>query len=105
MPCKKPPEEPGHERLEPNVEGRPRRHRGDHRVLSKKCFEDGSDALQKLLGRQIARQDGPIQIAYTKAAYEGFVAHAAKLGQIYINLASETTKSSENFVLQPPAST
>ena len=71
----------------------------------KKCFEDGADALQKLFGAKSLDKAAEIQMAYSKVAYEGFVAHAAKLGQIYMNLATATTKSSENFIPQVPAST
>jgi hypothetical protein len=70
---------------------------------SKKSFEEGSAALQKLLGAKSLENAIEIQTAYAKTAYDGFVAHAARMGEFYVNLAKETSRSFENFVPQAPA--
>ena len=70
---------------------------------SKKSFEEGSAALEKLLGAKSLEKAIEIQTAYAKTAYEGFVAQATKMGEIYVNLAKETSKSVENFVPKAPA--
>jgi hypothetical protein len=46
---------------------------------SKKSFEEGSAALQKLLGAKSLQNAIEIQTAYAKTAYDGFVAQAAGL--------------------------
>jgi hypothetical protein len=38
-----------------------------------------------------------VQSEYVKAAVEGYVAHATKLGELYTNLAKEAFKSYEGF--------
>jgi hypothetical protein len=70
---------------------------------SKKSFEEGSAALQKLLGAKSLQNAIEIQTAYAKTAYDGFVAQAARMGEFYVNLAKETSRSFENFVPQAPA--
>ena len=39
-----------------------------------------------------------MQSDYAKAAYEIYVAHAIKLGELYLNLAKEAFKPYEGFV-------
>jgi hypothetical protein len=65
---------------------------------SKKSFEEGSAALEKLLGAKSLEKAIEIQTAYAKTAYEGFVAQATKLGELYADLAKETYKPFETFV-------
>ena len=60
---------------------------------SKKSFEEGSAALEKLLGAKSLDKAMEIQ-----TAYEGFVAQATKLGELYADLAKETYKPFESFV-------
>jgi hypothetical protein len=38
-----------------------------------------------------------VQSEYAKAAFEGYVAHATKLGELYVNLAKEAFKPYEGF--------
>ena len=70
---------------------------------SKKSFEEGSAALQKLLGAKSLENAIEIQSAYAKTAYDGFVAQAARMCEFYVNLAKETSRSFENFVPRAPA--
>jgi hypothetical protein len=62
---------------------------------SKKSFEEGSAAMEKLLGAKSLDKAMEIQSAYAKSAYEGFVAQATKIGELYADLAKETYKPIE----------
>jgi len=68
--------------------------------FSKKSFEEGSAALEKLLGAKSLEKAIEIQTAYAKSTYEGFVAQATRMGQLYADLAKESYKPFENFVGQ-----
>ena len=65
---------------------------------SKKSFEDGSAALEKLLGAKSLEKAIEVQSEYVKTAYEGFVAEATKLGGLYTDLAKETYKPYEGML-------
>jgi len=69
---------------------------------SKKSFEEGSAALEKLLGAKSLEKAIEIQTAYAKTAYEGFVAQATKMGELYADLAKETYKPFESFASKVP---
>src|SRR3984893_11320751 len=71
--------------------------------FSKKSFEEGSAALEKLLGAKSLEKAIEIQTAYAKTAYEGFVAQATRMGELYADLAKETYKPFETFVPKAPA--
>ena len=63
---------------------------------SKKSFEDGSKALEKLLGAKTPEQAIQIQTEYAKTACEGFITQMTKIGELYTDLAKENFKSFEN---------
>jgi phasin family protein len=65
---------------------------------SKKSFEDGSAALEKLFGAKTLEKAIEVQSEYAKTAYEGFVAEAAKLGELYTDLAKESYKPLEGIL-------
>jgi hypothetical protein len=65
---------------------------------SKKSFEDGTKVLEKLFGAKSLDKAIEIQTDYAKTAYEGFVAQATKIGELYADLAKETYKPYETFV-------
>jgi hypothetical protein len=65
---------------------------------SKKSFEDGSAALEKLFGAKSLDKAIEVQSDYVKTAYEGFVAEATKLGELYTDLAKESYKPLEGFL-------
>ena len=65
---------------------------------SKKSFEDGSAALEKLIGAKSLDKAIEVQSEYVKTAYEGFVAQSTKLGELYTDLAKETYKPLEGFI-------
>ena len=71
---------------------------------SKKSFEDSTAALEKLLGAKSVDKAIEVQTAYLKDAYEGFVAEATKLGELYSELASETYKPFEGTFSKASAS-
>jgi phasin family protein len=65
---------------------------------SKKSFEDGSAALEKLFGAKTLEKAIEVQSEYAKTAYEGFVAEATKLGELYTDLAKESYKPLEGIL-------
>jgi phasin family protein len=65
---------------------------------SKKSFEEGSAALEKLLGAKTVEKAIEVQNDYVKTAYEGFVAEATKLGELYTDLAREWYKPFEGYL-------
>ena len=65
---------------------------------SKKSFEDGTKALEKLFGAKSFDKAIEIQTEYAKTAYEGFVAKATKIGELYADLAKETYKPFESLM-------
>jgi hypothetical protein len=67
---------------------------------SKKSFEDGTKVMEKLLGAKSLDKAIEIQTDYAKTAYEGFVAQATKIGELYADLAKETYKPFEAYVVK-----
>ena len=65
---------------------------------TKKAFEDGTAAMEKLFGAKSIEKAMEIQQEYAKSAYEGFVAQATKLGELYVDLAKETYKPYEGYL-------
>ncbi len=65
---------------------------------SKKSFEEGTAALEKLLGVKSFDKAIELQSEYAKTAYEGFVAKATKIGELYADLAKETYKPFETLM-------
>jgi hypothetical protein len=68
---------------------------------SKKSFEDGTKVMEKLLGAKSLDKAIEIQTDYAKTAYEGFVAQATKIGELYADLAKETYKPFESYMAKP----
>ncbi len=65
---------------------------------SKKSFEDGSAALEQLIGAKSLETAIEVQSDYVKSAYEGFVAQSTKMGELYTDLAKETYKPLEGIL-------
>jgi hypothetical protein len=63
---------------------------------SKKTFAASSAVVEKLLGAKSVESAIQIQTEYAKSAYEGFVAQASRINEIYVKLASEAFKPVEN---------
>jgi hypothetical protein len=64
---------------------------------SKKSFEQSTAAAEKLLGSRTFEKAVEIQSDYVKTAYEGLIAEATKLGELYADLAKETYKPFEGY--------
>ena len=65
---------------------------------SKKAFEDGTAALEKLFGVKSLDKAIEVQTEYAKTAYEGFVAEATKIGELYTAFAKESYKPFETIL-------
>jgi hypothetical protein len=65
---------------------------------SKKSLQDGTAAIEKLLGAKSLDKAVEIQSEYAKTAYEGFVAQATKMGGLYTDLAKESYKPLEGIL-------
>ena len=65
---------------------------------SKKAFEDGTHAFEKLLGAKSLEQAVEIQSSFAKRAYDNYVAEFSKLSEMYADLAKEAYKPVEEAV-------
>jgi hypothetical protein len=65
---------------------------------SKKAFEDGAAATEKLFGAKSLEKAVEVQSDYFKTAYEGLVSRSAKCGELYSDLAREVYKPFESYV-------
>jgi hypothetical protein len=65
---------------------------------SKKAFEDGAAATEKLFGAKSLEKAVEVQSDYCKTAYEGLVSQTAKLGELYADMAQEAYKPFESYV-------
>jgi hypothetical protein len=65
---------------------------------SKKSFEDGTAAVERLLGAKTLEKAIEIQSEYVKTAYEGFVTQATKMGELYADVAKEAYKPFEGYL-------
>ena|SRR3984893_7291817 len=65
---------------------------------SKKSFEQGTAAAEKLFGAKTLDKAIEVQSDYFKTAYEGFVAEATKIGELYTDLAKEAYKPIETAI-------
>ena len=60
-------------------------------------FEHGTATAEKLVGARSLDRAIEVQSDYAKSAYEGFVAQATKLGEIYADAAKQSYKSLEGY--------
>ena len=65
---------------------------------SKKSFEDGAATFEKLLAAKSVDKAVEIQSDFVKTSYEGFVAQATKVGELYADLAKDAYKPFEGMV-------
>ncbi|HMJ45167.1 MAG TPA: phasin family protein [Pseudolabrys sp.] len=70
---------------------------------SKKAFEDGSAMLEKLFGVKSFEKAIELQSEFAKTSYEGFVAKATKIGELYAGLAKESYKPFETLMAKAKA--
>ena len=65
---------------------------------AKKSFEDGTAAMERLLGAKTFEKAIEVHSEYVKTSYEGFVTEATKLGELYADLAKESYKPFEGYL-------
>ena len=63
---------------------------------SKKSFEKTSSTFEQLMAAKTPDAAFKIQSEFAKTAYEGFVAQATKMGELYTNFAKEAFKPVES---------
>ena len=69
---------------------------------SKRSLEDHTAATEKLMGAKTVEKAFEVQTDYVKTTYEGFVAHATKIGELYAGLAKELYKPIEGVIGRKP---
>jgi hypothetical protein len=70
---------------------------------SKKSFEESTAAMEKIFGAKSIEKAIEVQSDYVKSTYEGFVAQATKLGELYADLAKESYKPFESYLAKTTA--
>jgi hypothetical protein len=65
---------------------------------SKKSYEQGSTMMEKLFSAKSLDKVFEIQTDYAKQAYEGMVAQATKMGELYSEMAKDVYKPFETMV-------
>jgi len=65
---------------------------------SKKSFDESTAVIEKLFGAKSLEKAIEVQTEYAKTAYEGFVAEATKISEMYADLAKESYKPFEAMV-------
>ncbi|WP_417768851.1 phasin family protein [Stappia sp.] len=64
----------------------------------KKSFEEGSAAVEKLVGAKSLDKAFEAQSDYVKTAYEGFVGEVTKIGEMYSEIAKDAYKPYEDVL-------
>jgi hypothetical protein len=62
---------------------------------AKKAFEQGTAALEKLVGAKSFEKAVEIQTDYLKTSYEGFIAQSSKIGELFAAVARDAFKPLE----------
>lgn len=65
---------------------------------SKKAFAANTEVVEKLLGAKSVETAIQIQTEYAKSAYEGFVAQASRINELFVKLATEAFKPVESAI-------
>ncbi len=63
---------------------------------SRNVFEQGTATAERLIGAKSLDKAFEVQSDYARSSYEGFVAKATKLGELYADLAKEAYKPFES---------
>lgn len=63
---------------------------------SRKAYDEGSAAMETLVSARSLDKAVEIQSDYAKQVYGGFVAQAARMGELYADLAKEAYKPFES---------
>lgn len=67
-------------------------------AYSKRSFEDGAEAVQKLLGAKSLEQAFEIQSNYARRAYQHYLQELSTLGGMYTGLAKQAIKPFDEAV-------
>ena len=70
---------------------------------TKKSFEDGMAHLEKLAGVKSVEAAFELQTNFVKSSYEGYIAEATKIGEMYADLAKGAYKPYEAPVAKATA--
>ena len=70
---------------------------------SKKSYEDGAAAMEKLVAAKSLDKAIEIQTDCAKTSYEGFVSQATKMSELYADLAKDAYKPFETAVSKAAA--
>lgn len=65
---------------------------------SKKSLEDSAATFEKIMSAKSVDKAVEIQSDFVKTSYEGFVAQATKVGELYTDLAKDAYKPFEGMV-------
>jgi hypothetical protein len=65
---------------------------------SKKSFEESSAAVEKMVGAKSLDKAFEVQTEYARSAYEGFVAQATRMGELYAEMAKQAYQPFESVV-------
>jgi hypothetical protein len=65
---------------------------------TKKSFEQGTALMEKLVAVKTIDKAFELQADYAKTAYEGFVAQATKMGELYTAMAKDAFKPFETVI-------
>lgn len=65
---------------------------------SRKSFETGSKAMEQMIAAKSPEKALEIQAGLAKSAYEGFVAQATRMSELYADLAKDIYKPFESVV-------
>lgn len=63
---------------------------------NKKSFEDGSAAIEKLVGAKSLDKAIEVQTEFVRSSYEGMVGELTKIGEMYADVAKEAYKPYES---------
>jgi hypothetical protein len=69
---------------------------------SKEPLDNHVATTEKLMGAKSLEKAFELQSEYVKTVYEGFVAHATKIGQLYADLAKELYQPIEGVIGRKP---
>ena len=65
---------------------------------SKKSFEEGAQAFEKLVGAKSLEQALEVRTSFAKKAYDGCMAQFSKLNEIYVDLSEAARKPVETAI-------
>jgi hypothetical protein len=72
---------------------------------SNRSLEDHRAAMEKLMGAKSPEKAIEIQSEYIKMAYEGFVAQATKIGDLYAEIVKASYKPFEGLISKKTSAT